>query len=377
MDRKVPDRSSASGRDQRQENPEASVSRAELDDALRSRGVEPLSDGRLRRLRNAMLVRTVAGIPDGRRGRPQLRYTPDSVDVLDAIHKIGAKLDLDELAFELWWQGLDVPIDTVRGFVTRRLDGEVAEIRDLAEIHADPYDFADALDTELRQDNALPRSPQARLIVSRLGGDMDDARALLYNLALLFSGARPDFDAGDDPDKTERTPREIFTAGLGLDRATTEGFAETGPRVDEMPDVAELFYSIADADPDALTTPGKEISSASDEQLIAARDLAHHLLSRLGFISARLEAVGGRDVFGFGDLAVMHRREGSMITRIQMLRTCLVIPRFTDPDVLGELVADIAENLPQFAQLDEQTEEEKRRIAGEIRAQITRSEPTT
>jgi hypothetical protein len=311
----------------------------QLNAQIAARGLDPPSrDSRRRWAGEEVLPSPYQWHAPGMEGSTTL-YPPDTADWVAAVlgHQGGRRPPFDWLRFQLWWDGFPIDLHHIRSYVRKRQMAATREVREIAKQHRDSDDFADEV-SEKAAEQPL-RSPMARLLANRLGGEPPSA--LIFPLAALM--ADPGVDLGLDGHTVgdERSRREILEAGLGLERGRkSPPMPDVEPWVTESDTVESVLAPLLDHDLLSLDTRETLVSDASDNDLLAGRELAHTLL-KFGEMTAAWEPVLGRDVLGRGQFAIMGRNPGSVEEQTHALWCGIALLRISTLEQLRDLFTTI------------------------------------
>ena len=303
----------------------------------------------------------------GKRGRPAKLYAPEAVDRVQAITAIRGfpwrKLPGDVVAFELWWQGVDVDVEEARGYVLKELRRRIGKFGVTRSGSRDPFDVADEIVTDLRS-NPL-RSALARLLLRRVGRDLDTFMDGIWALTVFFLGEEPPWDDSSAYVKVagagRPTPADALAAMFGYNRAASDA-APSGERLIDGPvDVRAMLAEVRDlTDGDVRNVP-ESVANASAAELEQARGDAFVFAEVMPVAAEAFQRAYSRDFAGFGIFTILYRITERYF-RIIALIAMLLIRRSLGGEGIDELkdvlrdnrnlcraYVTITDDLPQYA----------------------------
>jgi hypothetical protein len=230
-------------------------------------------------------------------------YPPGTADQLLALCRCRERYPhrRDELAWSLWWAGYAVPMRYVRPVLEGARSSWQQGLDELRRLAATPADDPDAVSEALL--DLLDRTATARLATKtlrqarkRLGRDRFPTlvRVILQVASGTFEGYSVDAVTG-----TDEAERRLVEAGLGLERARTDRFADTVPWL-----TGDTGHLLAMLSRGLRGSPiGADLETTSDEAIRWARDEASSILEMIEGFSTLVERMYQRGAFGFGGLA--------------------------------------------------------------------------
>jgi hypothetical protein len=260
---------------------------------------EDVSTRQLRRWRNEGLVPRAHRIDTGRSGSRYI-YEDWVVDHVCAVARaLRRKRSVDEVAVSLWWEGRWVNRDTLRAALLRPLMDFQRQVRELLDLHRDPFAVAETLAQQAEQQAARGGRGWGPM-GQRLGRRPQDRTRVLHAMLLLALGQEPAWTIIDD----DEAPLQIlFERASGLERARQALTATGQPWPAEITGVEEQYSELLDAGFISLTDASGPIQAASDTDLDTARDNARGLTDLAAEVVAQHRPAHGPDVAGLASLA--------------------------------------------------------------------------
>lgn len=317
--------------------------------------------------RIAGLLPQLPSASSGKRGRPARLYAPEAVDWVQAITVIRGfpwrKLPRDLVAFELWWQGVDVDVEEAQGYVLKELRRRIGKFGVTRSGSRDPFDVADEIVTDLRS-NPL-RSALARLLLRRVGRDLDTFMDGIWALTVFFLGEEPPWDDSSTYVKVagagRPTPADALAAMFGYNRAASDA-APSGERLIEAPvDVRAMLAEVRDLTGGDVRNVPESVANASAAELEQARGDAFVFAEVMPVAAEAFQRAYSRDFAGFGIFTILYRITERYF-RIIALIGMLLIRRSLGGEGIDELkdvlrdnrnlcraYVKITDDLPQYA----------------------------
>jgi hypothetical protein len=274
-------------------------------------------------------------------------YPPGTLRQLLAVcelHK--SERRIRELRFDVWWEGFWVDPDALRQSLARLLDDPLEEIREIRRRYPDPHDAALALIEQAQAGTG--RSPVARLLRHRLGGDEDLLTATVAVLVVAFDG-KPNWESrevGLEPPFVDPDPRDLVVKLLGFDRAALDLLDVSEPWLSEQPDVAVDLARLRAVGLLELEHPSSAVLEASQAELERALIDAKGL-SLLSPFAAALEIRHGRDAGGLSIFSVADRRDARLL-RAWLIRFSLLAPKLVSAEHVSAVIAALSANEAQI-----------------------------
>jgi hypothetical protein len=195
-----------------------------------------------------------------------------------------ARFDLEEVAWTMWWEGLDVPDRLARSYLTKAAGFFVREWSALVDEQGNPTP---------KTEDILDRASDARIdwmplrwVRRRVG--TDDFDLFLSLLLGVMAGRTADLSLEH---------LQLIEHGMGIDRARTDVLATTGKPWLEG-DIREDFENIGNlVNPVGIATA---LVEASDEQLRELRYKTQLFCSFVSNMGAIVRETIDRWAFGFG-----------------------------------------------------------------------------
>jgi hypothetical protein len=263
--------------------------------------------------RIAALLPQLPSVSSGKPGRPPTLYAPEAVDWVEGIAAIRGfpwrKLPRDLVAFELWWQGVDVDVEDARGYLVKELGRRIGKFGVTRSGSRDPFDVADEIVTELRSKPL--RSALVRLLSRRVGRDLNTFIDGIYALIVFFLGGEPAWDdSGTYADIAEAgrpSPAEALVRLFGYDRAASDT-APDGSRLIEGPvDVRAMLSEVRDLTGGDVRKVPDAVADASAAELDQARDDAYVFAEAMPIAAEAFQRAYRRDFAGFGIFTILYR----------------------------------------------------------------------
>ena len=304
----------------------------EVLDAVRRRGGKPPSLRQFRRFES--LLPRAPSVRSGTKGRPRTLYRAEAVEWVEAIAAIRGtrwrKLPLDTLGFELWWRGFPVDVEKVRAYLTSELSRRLGGLGGRRRRSEDPNEVALRIVEELR------RHPKARhrvlkLLLRRVGGNLDAVADGLYALILFFLGEEPEWDytaPAGAPDADQPSPREALVKLFGFDRAVSDAGPDGTPLLEEPLDLRQLLSELRELTGGDVRRLWLPIQSALRPALEQARNDAFPFAHAMPVIAQAAERAAGRDFAGFGIFTAIYRARERYFRMLALLTMLVLRPTY-------------------------------------------------
>lgn len=288
------------------------IARADLLAAVAAAG-RPVTPAQLERWhKRGLLPAPVQVYVPGARGSRSL-YPPGTERQLLRLAELRQRRrSLDELTFELWWEGWEIPIDLARHALQRFLPGPLTE-------HGEKVARRD-VDRVMQN----PKHPWRRLLKLH-GLTRSEAEAAVSILAEYRLGEpiewQPDYADDEGPD-----PQDVLYRAMGMVRASTESIPGQGSWLRLGP--AEFVRALVAVRPAGSQGPlitYAAIDAASDEDLEIGRTVARTICEVLAPGIGRLEQQYGVGAFGLQVMSLLidapvWMRAGTLVVALLMLR---------------------------------------------------------
>lgn len=243
------------------------------------------------------------------------------------------RFDLAEVAWTMWWEGLDIPDRLARAYLDKAAQSFVKEWGEIVDEHGELTEKAeDFLD---RAGDPKTRIDSVALGWARRRVGIDNFDEFLALLLAVVTGTAANLPLED---------LQLLERGMGIDRARSDVLATTGkPWLDG--DIREDFENIGRlANPDTVAAV---ITEVSDDQLRELRDKAKQFCSFVSDMGAVVRQTADRWAFGFGGFgAIFDDMQTKPATQAQML---LLVARVVQAGFAPGLDQNLA-NAPGAAQ---------------------------
>ncbi len=219
----------------------------------------------------------------------------------------GRNMDLDTLAFELWWRGFPVDFATARAFIVKSIESRLGGFGVTRSGSRDPQDVADEVVRELRSKKL--RNALLRLILRRVGRDFEAFITGTYALVIFVLGGDPPWDdtGSGAADEDRPTPREAVEQLLGFQRAMTDAAPDGSRLIEEPVDVRAMLTELRDSGAVDLRDPSAPIRKATVETLGQARNDAAVFTEVFPIAVRATEIAYKQDFAGLGIFTILDR----------------------------------------------------------------------
>lgn len=220
--------------------------------------------------------------------------------------ELKSRFDLEEVAWTMWWEGLDVPDRLARSYLQEAAQSFVKEWDEIVDERGDLTEKAeDFLNRAAEQETRIDSIP---LSWARRRVGIDNFDEFLSLLLAVVSGKAADLSLED---------LQLLERGMGIDRARSDVLVTTGkPWLDG--DIREDFENIGRlANPEAVAAVLAEVS---DEELRELRDKTKLFCSFVSNMGAVVRQTVDRWAFGFGGFgAIFDDMQSKPATQAQVL----------------------------------------------------------
>ncbi len=364
------------------------LTRREVDErellAAAAHAGEEISAHQLKRWRRAGLIPRPRVVHEqGVRGSRAL-YPAWVIEQLLAVAGLHRTVrGLSELVIAVWWEGHWVETQALRAALIGPLQQLSEEARAARRGGEDPYEAADRLLQEMKDDGAPSKA--VTLIRSRLSGRADFLDLLWTFLVIGLGGKAP----WEQEDRSAPDPAPgalaLLAKATGVERAMRDDPAGNGPWLPADFDLRAFVAELRDAGGFDLDDTARPIREASEQQLAQAREDALLFAGSLALIGTVLKGLLGEDVGGMGSVSALD--PDSTSARAALVRSVLILRPLAGDDAFSAMaqlvegvreryaaIAELRAALPQHAELLRVDYAERLAALPPARAEVVRAE---
>jgi hypothetical protein len=272
-------------------------------------------------------------------------YPPETLRQVIEVYRLHQKeRRLDELRLRVWRGGFDVPTDKIRSFIREVLDRLKREAQRWGAQHPDTFDAAETLAMSLA---STSRAPFLRSIRRRLRRNDADVFTVLLIVCQITLGDTPEWEAIDvGTENVEPAPQDILFRALGLEKAATQGIGKAGPLIPEgSKSLPLVFATMQEAGVANFTRLLHVIDTATDAELVQARDLGKLLTEDLVVWIEALQIIYGQGAFGLEFLRYFQSASAEM--QAMLVPVCIALTRKLGPAVINSFGQTLHDSIPK------------------------------